>query len=130
MLAITLANANPISKTRMRCNNNIDPNNVTNYLSIEGINRLEAEFRNYTISTKSIGKELSLIQFHLWTPLVINNNAGQQKPWIFNATVSPKELINHGFLTNRETKFIAHGWNSDADFGDRFRIGKSYKHIR
>ena len=125
VLVITLANANPVLKTRMR----MDPNDPKNYLSIGGINRLEAEFRNYSISfknrTPATLRELSMLQFYLWTPLVMNNNAGQH-PWIFNATVSPQELINHGFLKNRETKFLAHGWNSNADFGERFRIGNIY----
>ena len=127
MLVITtLTNAYSIPKTIMG-SNNIDPNDPKNYLSMEGINRLDAEFRKYSIDFKNripvLFRELSLLEFYLWTPLVVNNNAEQQQPWIFNATVSPQELINHGFLKNRETKFIAHGWNSAGQFADIFRIG-------
>ena len=128
MLVITTStNAYSIPKTIMG-SNNIDPNDPKNYLSMEGINRLDAEFRKYSIDFKDripvLFRELSLLEFYLWTPLVVNNNAEQQQPWIFNASVSPQELINHGFLKNRETKFISHGWNSDAvKFADIFRIG-------
>ena len=97
---------------------------MANYLSIEGINRLEAEFADYSTKVHDdtkISTDLSLIQFYLWTPEVIILNNGQ--PWKFNATATPQELLEKGFDINRETKFIAHGWNSGGDFGDAFRNG-------
>ena len=118
MFASTLISAHP-TKSK-----NTDPNNLANYLSIEGIKRLETEFAEY--STKfhddtKISTDLSLVQFYLWTPEVIILNNGQ--PWKFNATATPQELLEKGFDKNRETKFIAHGWNSGGDFADGFKNG-------
>ena len=119
LFVATLISAQP-SKFKI----NTDPNNLANYLSIEGINLLEAEFADYPTIGKDdtkISTDLSLVQFYLWTPEVIILNNGE--PWKFNATATPQELLDKGFDKTRETKFIGHGWNSGADFANGFKNG-------
>ena len=97
--------ANPIEDA-------FNPNNLANYLTIRGINRLESKFQQEKIST-----DLSLVEFYLWTP------ESTSKFFTFNADTNPQELLKHGFDPKRNTKFIAHGWNSGGDFGNGFREG-------
>ena len=92
-----------------------NPNEVSHYLTKEGIERLETQNR-YMKDTK-ISTDLSLVQFYLWTP-------ERDDVWIFNSSVTPEELRAQGFDSRRSTKFIAHGWNSGGDFGNGFRKGK------
>jgi len=91
-----------------------NPNDVSHYLTKEGIERLETQNR-YMKDTK-ISTDLSLVQFYLWTP-------ERDDVWIFNSSVTPEELRAQGFDSRRSTKFIAHGWNSGGDFGNGFRKG-------
>ena len=70
----------------------VDPNNITYYLSAEGIKQLENTF-NSRIST-----DLSKVRFYLWTP-----EHGSENHWIFKAGVDPKELLDHGFDPNRSS---------------------------
>ena len=89
----------------------VDPNNITNYLTKEGIQRLEASFR--------ISSDLSKVRFYLYTP-----EHGSENHWIFKAGVNPQDLLDHGFNKSRPTKFISHGWTAGAaGWVDNFAAG-------
>ena len=89
----------------------VDPNNITNYLTKEGIQRLEASFR--------ISSDLSKVRFYLYTP-----EHGSENHWIFKAGVNPQDLLDHGFDPSRPTKFISHGWTAGAaGWVDNFAAG-------
>ena len=89
----------------------VDPNNITNYLTKEGIELLESSFR--------ISTDLSKVRFYLYTP-----EHGAENHWNFRAGVDPQELLDHGFDPSRPTKFISHGWTgSAAGWVDDFAAG-------
>ena len=92
----------------------VDPNNITNYLSKEGIQHLEASIR--------ISTDLSKVRFYLYTP-----EHGSENHWIFKAGADPQDLLDHGFDPSRPTKFISHGWTAGAaGWVDNFAAGYFY----
>ena len=67
-----------------------------------------------------ISTNLDDVNFILWTP-----ESGLDAPFTFDGTSPYTELLKHGFISERGTKILAHGWNSDGhDFSDVFAEGK------
>ena len=67
-----------------------------------------------------ISTDLDDVNFILWTP-----ESGLDAPFTFDGTTPYTELLKHGFISERGTKILAHGWNSDGhDFSDVFAEGK------
>jgi hypothetical protein len=70
-----------------------------------------------------ISTDLNDVNFILWTP-----EFGSDAPFVFDATTPYTELLGHGFLPDRPTKVLTHGWSSDGhDFADIFVQGKNKK---
>ena len=89
-----ISQANPVEK--------FNPNLVKHYITKAGLDQLEQH-------TRWISDDLSDVRFLLWTP-----ENGADNPFEFQAGVDPNELLRQNFDPKRLTKFIAHGWNSDA----------------